>query len=281
MHLKSTHGDQQPNPTPQSESTTTTTTPPNDATNSTGPPNSAIRSTYIFLKRWVLRSALSFAAFLITYALAAWTLSNIPTNPEFVSTEDGVEIGLTSNGVHVNFILPATNSSHDWRDDFLPSDFLQNELHPDWVVIGWGNKRFYLETPRWSDLRIQTVAESLAGFGETAMHVEWKLGKQLDDETTYRIRLSHEQYRVLCNTILSSFHRNPSGKLFPISGEHYRTTDAFYEAKGHYHIFNTCNVWIGECLKKSGVRVGYWTPTPSGVMASLPPELPPRNEHSQ
>ncbi|MFY7877717.1 MAG: DUF2459 domain-containing protein, partial [Pirellula sp.] len=26
---------------------------------------------------------------------------------------------------------------------------------------------------------------------------------------------------------------------------HYHDSDAFYEAKGSYHLFRTCNVWAG------------------------------------
>lgn len=228
------------------------------------------------VRRFLFRSAAIFVLLLVAYAVAAWSLSHIPTNRGFVTAEDGVEIGLTSNGVHVNFILPATHDVHDWQNEFHPDDFLGSQGQADWVVIGWGNRRFYLETPQWSDIRLQTVLESLSGFGDTAMHVEWKVGAMLEDETTYRVRMSRDQYQSLCQSILRSFRRNSSDQLIPIADAHYRNTDAFYEATGHYHIFNTCNAWVGDCLRHAGVRVGWWTPTPGGVMASLPPEPTPQ-----
>lgn len=37
--------------------------------------------------------------------------------------------------------------------------------------------------------------------------------------------------------------------------------DLFYEAKGRFHIFNPCNVWVSKALSKAGVSTGLWTPT--------------------
>ena len=45
-----------------------------------------------------------------------------------------------------------------------------------------------------------------------------------------------------------------------------RAWDAFYDATGRYSAVRTCNEWVGEGLRRAGVRVGRWTPFPVTVL---------------
>ncbi|UOP01875.1 DUF2459 domain-containing protein [Kingella potus] len=49
-------------------------------------------------------------------------------------------------------------------------------------------------------------------------------------------------------------------RTLPVSGAHYTPDDAFYEAEGRYHLFNTCNSWLNRRLAESGLRSVVWTP---------------------
>ncbi len=46
-------------------------------------------------------------------------------------------------------------------------------------------------------------------------------------------------------------------------------TDAFFQAKGRFNIFYTCNEWLGRQLRAAGVPMGIWTPTTQAVDLSL------------
>ena len=46
-------------------------------------------------------------------------------------------------------------------------------------------------------------------------------------------------------------------------------SDAFFPARGRFHLFRTCNVWLGETLRASGIPFGLWTPANWSVTLSL------------
>ena len=45
--------------------------------------------------------------------------------------------------------------------------------------------------------------------------------------------------------------------------------DAFYEAVGLFNIFNPCNHWTKNVLRRTGVPLGIWTPTTQAFKLSL------------
>ena len=82
--------------------------------------------------------------------------------------------------------------------------------------------------------------------------------------------ISHEQYRQLVDFVLASFRRGEDGRFLLIEGAAYDSNDAFYQAHGSYHAFNTCNCWAGRGLKAAGVRTGWFTPLPKTVFLYMP-----------
>ena len=66
-----------------------------------------------------------------------------------------------------------------------------------------------------------------------------------------RIRITPEQYENLCDFVRNSFEQNEEKKLQFLHLDGYAENDFFFDAKGQYHAFNTCNTWINKGLKKS------------------------------
>ena len=79
---------------------------------------------------------------------------------------------------------------------------------------------------------------------------------------------------------MRSFQRGPDDQIVPIPGYAYTNRDAFYQARGHYHVFNTCNTWTGRALRKAGAKMGLWTPFPKMVLFYLPPALDDPDQRS-
>jgi len=230
-------------------------------------PNSWFR----FLRRWLFRFIGLFVVFIILFALAAWILGNVPVNQEFTHAEaDGIDILLINNGVHVDLVLPIHEKAFSWRDHLMPLDFPAFDERYQVAVFGWGNRQFYMETQTWDDLKVSNVLFAFAGLGETVVHVELLEDMDWQETKSRKIRLSPIQFNRLCQFVLKTFKHNAEGSLVPIPNAHYHQRDAFYEATGQYHLFRTCNVWIGNALAHSGVRVGYWTLTPDLLFARLP-----------
>ncbi|MFY7811943.1 MAG: DUF2459 domain-containing protein, partial [Flavobacterium sp.] len=45
----------------------------------------------------------------------------------------------------------------------------------------------------------------------------------------------------------------------------YGINDAFYEAKGSYSMFKTCNTWVNNALNVAEQKNALWTPTDYGI----------------
>ena len=130
----------------------------------------------------------------------------------------------------------------------------------DHLAIGWGDRRFFLDTPTWWDVRPATLIAAAIGSDATLLHVEHIPAPATTDRTTRRIVLTPDQYRRLAAFIRASLA--PGGRA--IHG--YFDYDAFYPARGHYDAVHSCNDWTGDALRHAGVRVGAWTPFAITVM---------------
>ena len=181
------------------------------------------------------------------YLAAAAILGHIPANRDWTEPETGITIFVQTNGVHTGIVLPA--GPHKWR------------------AYGWGDRDFYLNTPRWQDIRIGTAIAALVGSGDTLIHVD-DLDDFLPDENWRPLRLRADEYARLRAYIAATL--KPGGK--PIPG--YTARDRFYPARGRYSALVTCNVWTSRALKAAGVRTGVWTPFSGDVMRWVP--RPPR-----
>lgn len=242
-----------------------------------GVPKKAVVRKERRLRRW-LRRFLYFVGVVPLciglYVAAAWVLGNIPANASFVQTADGVEIAVLNNGVHCDLVVPLESEVFRWRGFLVPSHRTAHEERFHYALIGWGNRRFYLETQTWDDFKLSNALSALAGLGETVVHVDCLEELPRSSESCRRIRISKEQYRALCESVKSSFAGGEARNPRRIPNPAYSQTDAFFEGTGAYHVFNTCNVWTGRNLQKAGVRVGWWTPFASTLFNSLPKELP-------
>lgn len=58
---------------------------------------------------------------------------------------------------------------------------------------------------------------------------------------------------TLCYYIHSTYSLNEDGKPIILS-EQFNGSVKFFKAKGKYHLFNTCNTWVAEGLRKAGFK---------------------------
>ena len=193
----------------------------------------------------------------------------IPVNRGFVQSDDGVEIFVFSGAFHSDLILPIENSVIDWRTRVSPDHFQSSAPSATHLAFGWGDKDFYINTPRWADLKVSTACDALLIPSDTVMHVSHQTRPATDQETR-GVRISIAQYEKLVEFIIDSFETNKAGEIQLIRGESYGETDAFYRGKGYYHCFRTCNCWVGEGLQQAGIKTGWFTPLPKTVFFYFP-----------
>lgn len=232
-------------------------------------------------RRWwrlARRLALALSAPFALDGLAALVLGRVRTGSEPAPADAAIEIFVESNGTHVAYVLPARHALRDWTLEF-PAEQLGREPwleripQGEWISIGWGDRRFYLETERWSDLHVSVALQALFGLDTTALHVECLADPRSNLESR-PLRLSAAQYRGLIEHIEASLARDAEGRPLRIAGRAYGYRDAFYEGRGHYHMFRTCNEWVAEGLREVGAPAPLWAPFAFQVLGALRSDAP-------
>jgi uncharacterized protein (TIGR02117 family) len=197
------------------------------------------------------------------YAAAGVIGGLIPANPGWRPPAEGVTVWVEDNGVHTGLVLPKAAAGVDWRHQ-APASHLRGPRYGAYrhIAVGWGDRDFYLDTPRWADVRPSAVIRAALGSDTTLLHVE-HVPPPREGADARRIVLRPEEYRRLAAFVRASWQ---GGRRWPGYADH----DAFYQARGRYSALATCNSWIGDALRAAGVRVGRWTPFPETVLWWFP-----------
>ena len=227
--------------------------------------------------RWVLYLLAVPIGLAILYSLAVFVFARIPVNADFRSVQGGIPVIVIDNGIHVDFVLPVVAGGHDWRQVFDPAATRMGARSGEiatQIIIGWGHRDFYLNTPTWSDLSATTVARAILGIGGTVMHVMFANVRR-DPSNSVVFLLSPLNYQRLIDAIVETTVLDPSGRAMPLSAPGYLDIDAFYEAEGSYSALYTCNNWAISILADAGVRVPVWSPFSGAIMDQIRAAPPP------
>lgn len=212
-----------------------------------------------WIMRQVLFPVLLFLVVLAGYGAAAFVCAAWPVGHQPSGT---IAIAVASNPFHADLVLPADG----WREDLgLPDDAA-------YLVIGWGQRAFYLETPRIGDLKAGTVIDALYGHGPSTVHVAWLPGPAAPGPAVAVFSVTPRQLAILNAYVRFYLATAPDGKPTRIAGA-YGKTDYFYAANGHWTAGLTCNEWVGRALRAADIRTGLWTPFSYGLLSHL--QTPP------
>lgn len=208
-----------------------------------------------------------FLLILLMYGIVITLLSFIPVNSFDSRTLIPVqknEIYLLTNGVHTDVVVPVKNKVFDWSKQVKFTDTKAKDSTAQFLAIGWGDRGFYLETPTWSDLKVSTALKAATGVSSSALHATF-YNKMKEGADCKKITLDYNEYNQLIHFISDSFQLN-AGKVSKIETKAvYGNNDAFYEAKGSYSLFYTCNSWVNQALKAANQKAALWTITDSGI----------------
>ncbi len=212
-----------------------------------------------WLIRVIVRLWAGLIGLFLFYVGAGFVGSAIPANAQWKPAERGVRIYVIDNGIHTDLVLPLSAEGVGWEDLIRPEHLSDpKRAAASHLAFGWGDRDFYLNTPTWWDVNPIRVARAFVGAGDTVVHVSHIAEPQIGPNAK-AITLRPEEYRRLAAFLRGTFGEGPA-----VRG--YGSADAFYAARGGYSLFRTCNAWTGEALRVAGIRIGKWTPFPSGVM---------------
>lgn len=205
-----------------------------------------------------------FSAAAFAFVIIAFYGEAIPTGE---LPEEGTHpIYVRSNGIHTELILPTVTQEMNWKEFISTVDY-GDSISYDYVVFGWGDKGFYMNTPQWSDLTAKTATSALLLPTSTAMHVAYRSIPEEGDDCI-KLMVTEEQYSDICTYVKASFaQKENQADLIPDKG--YGVSDNFYEANNSYHLLRTCNTWTSNALKHAGIRTSVLAVFPNSVMGHL------------
>lgn len=217
--------------------------------------------------RFVLRGLVALLGFVALYFGAAEALARIAVNRAADPLAGSIDVYLVSNGVHVDVWVPARSEHRDWST-WLPPEV---PVDPDgYVAFGWGDRGFYLEVPTWDDLTVGVALKAVFLPSATAMHVSSYAGRPYPGPSVHLLGVTPEAYRDLCAYVERGFALDSAGRPRLIDHPGYGQNDRFFEGRGSYHLFNTCNVWTNGAVKALGQRAAVWAPFERHARRHLP-----------
>ena len=193
----------------------------------------------------------------ISYFIVSFVLTCVPYNRFFNKNEGEKVIYISSNGVHLDVIIPKADMDKDLLSGLETSDEV------NYFSFGWGDENFYINTPTWNDLTLKNATEALFLKSTTLMHVT---NYSKEYKKWIKINCSKKELDELQSHILTSFNLDENGGKQILIDKGYTINDSFYRANGNYSCLKTCNSWVNELLKKSGMKSCLWTPYNFGVL---------------
>lgn len=172
-------------------------------------------------------------------------------------------IGMKSDGIHTDLVLPVQSNVINWRSYFHPADTRLKDTTKQLISIGWGDQGFFLNTPTWADLTASTAFRAAFYLSKSAIHINYLNENEISVE--YKsFRITKQQYQRLISYIQKSIP-NQNTHTVLIANKGYWDNDAFYQANGSYGLWNTCNSWVNGALKNADLPAAMWTPFNHGI----------------
>lgn len=217
--------------------------------------------------RWLRRGLAALALGAGVYLLAAPRAAGADGSGRVV-------FGLIAGPIHYDFLLPADAQTVASFGFARPLGLIPGEGE-GWVFVGWGAREFFMTVGDYSDVSARALWRAVTGDG-SVLRLGGTAG--LSAQTAERaqwLEVSAAEYAALLATIRADFDAEPGQGPAPLVQPGALTRDRFFPARGGFHIFRTCNQWVGEKLRAAGLTFGLWTPTPYSVRLSLARFVPP------
>lgn len=178
------------------------------------------------------------------------------------------QVLLVANAIHTDIAFPADPDILA-RFGFLAEDGLPLDA-PElaWLVMGWGGRAFYLETPTWADLKPVPAAKALT-LDRAVLHAALGGTIALPMEGVVVLDVGEREMRAMIDEVLATLVPDAAGRPDVIEGAGYGEFDRFYEARGWFNVLIGCNLWTSRVLREGGFRTGWWNPLPVSLLWSV------------
>ncbi|MBW6421358.1 TIGR02117 family protein [Rhizobium sp. XQZ8] len=172
-----------------------------------------------------------------------------------------------SNPIHTDIAIPLSDDTRAAFAFIGEAGVPTADPAAKWLILGWGGRAFYLETPTWAELKPLPLFRALT-IDNSVMHAEVFGGIDETHPLVTPLDLSAAEFQRLVEFIQASFTRE-AGEVAVIPGAGYGASDRFFEANGYFNAVVGCNTWTAAALRAAGLRTGLWNPLPQTLNVSL------------
>lgn len=193
---------------------------------------------------------------LAALALAALTFALLPVQGRLQQAAGEPAVYLCASLAHTDIVLPSRDPLIDWGGLF--PEVVPADLPPQvYLAFGWGDLRFFRETPRWADVKLSTVAGALLGQHDTALRIV-AINPPAGKPGCLSLQIDRAGRQALIGHIQASLLRDGSGQPQYQPGG--TGLEAYYLAKDRYGPQRTCNQWASEALGAAGLPHARFAP---------------------
>jgi uncharacterized protein (TIGR02117 family) len=178
-----------------------------------------------------------------------------------------VTIHVATNGFHTDILVPSVTATKDWRPLLEASPITRTSSDAPMIAFGWGSQSAYTELGVITDLSPRLLLKA-AAFDASVVHVQPVASVQAG-QNLFSLNVTQAGYRALVDHIEQSLQYGPSGSPIVLEGLTHGLGDAFLRGRDRFWLLRSCNVWVGEGLRRAGLPVGLWTPLAQSLMWSL------------
>jgi uncharacterized protein (TIGR02117 family) len=122
------------------------------------------------------------------------------------------------------------------------------------IDIGWGDEAFY----QYPDFDWDLAYQALFFPTSSTLRIEGIFIPMFEyfniSEIVVELKINNEQLIFLLNYIADTIWRDSEANNKILSTQ-YLNRVYFFKANGEYHLFNTCNTWLANGLKKAGFEI--------------------------
>lgn len=183
------------------------------------------------------------------------------------SRDDVVTIHVATNGFHTDILVPSVTATRDWRPLLQASPITRESQDAPMIAFGWGSQSAYTELGAITDLSPGLLLKA-AAFDASVVHVQPVAAIRAGPDLL-SLTITQAGYRALVDHIEQSLQYGPSGSPIVLEGLTHGLGDAFLRGRDRFWLLRSCNVWVGEGLRKARLPVGLWTPLAQSLMWSL------------
>ena len=198
---------------------------------------------------------------IVSYFVAALGFALFPAAGRPQQADGEPVVYVCASLAHADIIMPSQDPLIDWSSLLAATP---PGLPPEaYLAFGWGDLRFFLETPRWADVRLPIALGALAGLHDTAIRVV-AVNQPAGDPYCQSLRVDRAGRQALIDHIRASLANEARPQPVAQSG-----FETYYLAKGRYGPLRTCNQWVAEALAVAGLPHARFAPFSFSIMWPL------------